>query len=413
MSEDWINKIKLLVVAPKFPLINQPWMDTYLEQLIFNEIKFLVFSLNLSPKNYHPKVDNLKLLNYTHAYSIDKSNIFAAVIKRFRIFASLTVFFRIRRKKLLNSLSNMKLLSYILHFYAIPESYDDIDIIHSHSEALSHRFIVLAEILNVPLVVTFHGLPPRGVQQLSAEKREELYRYVQKVIVNTNFAKKQVIAFGCSPEKIEVLPQGLPIENFLFNPAPVPGKGEPLRMLSVGRFHRDKGQHYSLLALKRLLIDGICAHWSFVGSGPDLAKLKELVHKLNIHDHVTFYENVSPEELSCLYSKCHIFVLASIDTPGGHVETQGVVLQEAQASGCLVIASRTGGIPECLSHKNDSILIKSQSSKAIYSAIKYFSFNSEDWGVYRQNGLLNVKQNFCSRVVGGKMAKLLEKGKRQ
>jgi colanic acid/amylovoran biosynthesis glycosyltransferase len=309
----------------------------------------------------------------------------------------------------LNSLSSIKLLSYIFHFYAIPEAYNDVNIIHSHSEALSHRFVVLAEILDVPLVVTFHGLPPRGVPQLSAERREELYRYVHKVIVNTNFAKKQVLAFGCSPEKIEVLPQGLPIENFLFNPAPVPAKGEPLRMLSVGRFHREKGQHYSLLALKRLLNDGICAHWSFVGSGPDLVKIKELVHKLNIHEYVTFYENVSPEKLSGLYSKSHIFVLASIDIPGNHVETQGVVLQEAQASGCLVIASRTGGIPECLNHKNDSLLIEPQSSRAIYAAIKHFYSIPEEWKVYRQKGLLSVKKNFSSKIIGKKMAKLLVK----
>jgi colanic acid/amylovoran biosynthesis glycosyltransferase len=398
---------KVMVVAPEFPLINQPWMDTYIEQLIYNKIEFVIFSLNRSPKGYHPKVDRLKLLNHTYAYGVDKISMLAVIIKKFRMIASLRVFLKIRSRQSLNSLSSVKLLSYLLHFHAIPEAYRDASVIHSHSESLSHRFMVLAEILDVPLVVTFHGLPPRGVPQLSTSKREELYQYVRKVIVNTNFAKKKVLDFGCSDDKIEVLPQGLPLEDFTFNRSPVPAKGEPLQMLSVGRFHRDKGQQYSLVALKRLLNDGIWAHWSFVGSGPDLAKLEWLVRKLNISEYVTFYENVSPEELGGLYSKSHISVLASIDTPGGHVETQGVVLQEAQASGCIVIATRTGGIPECLNHQRDSLLIKQQSSRAMCSAIKYFYLNQEEWKFYREKGLINVKRNFSSRVIGRKMAKLL------
>lgn len=404
------NNSKVLVVAPEFPLINQPWMDTYLEQLVLNNINFSVFSLNRNPKNYNTKVGSLNLLDYTHAYDISRTGLLSSVKKRFNGFYSVKTLIKIRQKKILKSLSGIKLLFYILYFYSIRDECLNVAIIHSHSEVLSHRFIVLAEILDVPLIVTFHGLPPQGVPQLVPEKRKELYQYAHKVIVNTDFAKKQVLAFGCSADKVVVLPQGLPIGDFPFKPAPLPLNGEPLRMLSVGRFHRDKGQHYSMLALKRLLNDGVRAQWSFVGSGPDLVKLQALACMLGINEHVTFHEKLSSEELLDQYSRSHIFVLASIDTPGGHVETQGVVLQEAQASGCLVIATRTGGIPECLSHNCDSLLVKQQSSRAIYSAIKYFYSNPEHWDIFRKRGLENVKQNFSSSVIGREMAKLLEQG---
>jgi len=266
---------------------------------------------------------------------------------------------------------------------------------------------MLAEILNVPLIVTFHGLPPSGVPQLESEKRHDLYRFAQKVLVNTNFAKKQVLKLGCAPEKIEVLPQGLPIEEFPFAPATMPAKGEPLRMLSVGRLHRDKGQHYSLLALRRLLDDGVQATWTFVGAGVNIVKLKALADKLEISEHLSFYENASSEKLTELYSQSHIFVLASIDTPGGHVETQGVVLQEAQASGCLVIATKAGGIPECLNHKRDSLLVKQQSSRAISAAVEYFYSNPEKWSSYREKARKNVIEKFSADVIGKRMARIL------
>lgn len=402
-----INKINLLVVAPEFPLINQPWMDTYLEQLIINDINFRVFSLNKSPEKYQAKVDDLNLLSRTDSYQFDKFTILYAIIKKIRIVRSIRMFNRLRNSGILKTLSSFRLLLYILYFYSIREKYADVDIIHSHSESVSHRFIVLSEIIGAPLVLTFHGLPPRGVPQLNPEKRRELYEYAKKIIVNTSFAKSQVLRFGCSSEKIKILPQGLPLKDFPFNPCPPPLDDKPLQILSVGRFHRDKGQHYSLLALKRLLNSGIPTYWTFVGSGPDLAYLEDLVHKLEIDEYVTFYERASSEQLLELYSQSHIFVLASIDTPGGHVETQGVVLQEAQASGCLVIATRTGGIPECLTHNYDSVLVDPQSSRAISSAITYFYLNRKQWKTYRQRGLENVKKNFSSDVIGREMARFL------
>ena len=401
------ERVKVLVVSQRFPLINQPWMDTYLEQLSLNNIEFNVFSLNREPKNYNAKVDSLKLLDHTYSYSLESRSILGKILTKPRFFAAANTFFKLRARIELSSLSNAKLLSYILHFYAIPEVYEGITVIHSHSEALSHRFIVLAEMLSVPLVLTFHGLPPKGVPQLRAEKRSELYSYLKAVVVNTRFAKQQVVSFGCPAEKVKVLPQGLPTEDFPFNPAPAPVPGQPLRILSIGRFHRDKGQHYSLLALKRLLNDGVPVHWTFVGSGPELSKLKALAQKIGIEMQATFLEGVSSAQLLSLLQESHVFVLASIDTPGAHVETQGVVLQEAQSSGCIVVGTRTGGIPECMNHLYDGILVDQQSSRSIQKAINYIYHNPELWERIRLNARKNVEENFEASYIGKKIAQVL------
>lgn len=401
------GSVKVLVVAPEFPLINQPWMDTYLEQFQKNDVPFKVFSLNQHPKVYGKKVDRLGFLQYTYSFCLDKKALLSTILKKFRPIIATRLALKLHRNGTLHSLPAWKLLLNALHFAAIADNFADCTVIHSHSESLSYRFIILAEMLNLPLVVTFHGLPPAGVPQLSENKRKALYGYAKRVIVNTEFAKRQVMAFGCEANKVTILPQGLPIEDFPFQPAPYPAAGEPLRILSVGRFHRDKGQHYSLLALKRLVNDGLNVRWTFTGSGPGLGKLKKLCKQLELESRVTFLEGVSSQELLALYHQAHIFVLASIDTPGGHVETQGVVLQEAQATGSIVIATRTGGIPDCLNDGVDSILVKQQSSQDIYKATLRLLESKENWPSLRKSARKNVEQRFNSAVVGQKMKALL------
>jgi glycosyltransferase involved in cell wall biosynthesis len=281
-------------------------------------------------------------------------------------------------------------------------------IVHSHDEIQAFYFRYFSALRKIPLVTTFHGLPPSGVGQLSAEKRKVLYEYVALVLVNTQFAKDQVCRLGCDESKVRIMPQGLPIDDFPFCPRALPESEEVLQLLTVGRFHRDKGQGYGLLALKRLVNNGIRVHWTFVGVGQDIGRLKKLVSKLGLAENVTFLQGVSSEDLLEFYRTAHIFVLSSNVSPGSHIETQGVVLQEAQASGCVPIASAVGGIPECINHQRDGLLVRQKSSRAIFSAVKYLLARPEEWSKYQCAGRANVEQNFSADVVGEQMSRVLK-----
>ena len=211
-----------------------------------------------------------------------------------------------------------------------------------------------------------------------------------------------------SAKKGSIIPQGLPLDDFplLYQSAPS-SFAEDLRLLTVGRFHRDKGQIYALLALRRLLDSGRHVTWTFVGVGPDRVRLERWVEKLKLSQSVVFMEGVSAKKLSELYRTNHLFVLTSIASVTGHVETQGVVLQEAQASGCIPIASRVGGIPECIHDKKDALIVKQKSSREIYSAIEWLMQNPTAWKSYQMAGRKNVEENYSAEVIGKKMASVL------
>lgn len=405
-----VDAIAITVVAPHFPSINQPWVDTYLEQLLKSGFSPSIFSFNQSPDLYHAKVERLGLLARKFSFPLVLGKFdclkvcFEAFLKPRSVARAIKIVGRLKP----DARDWFRGFCETLRFIIDENMINPAALIHSHSEFLAHHFLHLAAVRDIPLVLTFHGLPPVGIGQLADRKRAMLYRNVRSVLVNTAFAKDQVVSLGCPEEKVTILPQGLPLEDFPFVARPAPEAGQALQLLSVGRFHRDKGQGYSLLALRRLVDSGVLAHWHFVGVGPDLPRLKSWVRRLGLKSHVTFHEGLSMEGLRELYQTCHLFVLSSIASRGGHIETQGVVLQESQASGCIPIAARVGGIPECINEHVDALLFRQKSSRELADAILYILARPDEWHSYQAAGRENVEQRYAADVIGAKMASVLQ-----
>lgn len=206
-----------------------------------------------------------------------------------------------------------------------------------------------------------------------------------------------------------MLPQGLPVDDFPFVPRAAPAVGETLTLLTVGRFQRDKGQAYAILAIRRLRDRGMRVHWHFAGVGEDLPRLQRLARRVGVEEQVTFHIRLALEPLRALYQQCHLFVLTSVgsDNASEGVETQGVVLQEAQASGCIPIATRVGGIPECITDGVDGRLIVDRSHRAITDAIGEMLAAGSEWPRYQQNGRRTVEQRFVADVIGREMVTML------
>lgn len=399
------TSLRVLVIAPQFPSLNQPWMDTYLEHLLVAGIEPSIYSQS-SHNDYCAKVDELGLKQRILPLSLAAKAIIKTSIKSF---ISLSCIERLREAWMaafsLGGGGRCFVNNLVSGLFFSQARIPEIHLIHSHDEVLAYRFLMLAKLRGIPFVLTFHGLPPSGVGQLDSGKRSILYKNLNLVFVNTLFAKEQVCALGCEPSKVKILPQGLPLAEFVFSPLPPSGLG--LKVLTVGRFHRDKGQGYALLAMRRLIQKGINIEWSFVGVGPDLERLKRLVRLLKLEHHVRFLVALPQDELKRLYHRSHLFVLPSVASPGGHVETQGVVLQEAQASGCIPIASYVGGIPECLHDGIDALLVKQKSSREIARAIEFFYHSPHVWPSFQLSGRKNVEQHYSAEHIGRQMAETL------
>ncbi|MEL6367387.1 MAG: glycosyltransferase family 4 protein [Pseudomonadota bacterium] len=310
--------------------------------------------------------------------------------------------FRFRRVVSASVLSTREKLYGLLlcRFYG----YDDVDIVHSHSEVAGSKLLPIIIGLDVPVVATFHGLTPEGVPELSERRREAYIAIADQILVNTDAAKQQYIALGAPPEKMRIVPQGIPLDQFPFVHRHAPRSEEPLEILSIGRLDVSKGQQYTIEAVRQLKADGLPVKLHLVGDGPARQEYARLVESGGLTDEVVFHGLLVDQDLRAVFERCHVLVLASLGASADRwQETQGVVLQEAQASGLLVIATRTGGIPECIDDGRAGFLIEDRSAQAIADALKRVLAHPDRWQEWQVAGRDWVESRFSSEVIGKQM----------
>jgi glycosyltransferase involved in cell wall biosynthesis len=152
------------------------------------------------------------------------------------------------------------------------------------------------------------------------------------------------------------------------------GKG-PIRILSVGRFVPHKG-HAVLVNACALLPPEIEWRLVLAGSGPESAALQKLIGENGLGSRISIKEDLDDAALSDEYRCADLFILPSLETPLG-TEGFGIVMLEAIAAGCGIIASRTGGIPEVLDEGACGILVRPGSPEALVRAVVDFAENGE------------------------------------
>ena len=73
--------------------------------------------------------------------------------------------------------------------------------------------------------------------------------------------------------------------------------------------------------------------------------------------------NLPNKELPDCYCQADVFILPSLS------EGMGVSLLEAMSSGCPVVATKVGGVPDVIKDGESGLLVKSRSSEKIAQAV--------------------------------------------
>jgi colanic acid/amylovoran biosynthesis glycosyltransferase len=402
------SKIRVLVIATRFPSTIQPWLANSTAQVVKHGESVEIFTMEEGDKNYTKVVDDYRLLSHTTILNFHGKKILKAITSNFlnpsNIGASLKGILSAPKyfsphKSFINSFVGALVLA--PHFVK-----KNINIIHSHFEITGHKLLPVVKAQNVPFVVTFHGLPPPGVAQLPEKMRAEYVDAADVILVNTEFAKRQYVHLGAPADKIKILPQGIVTNDYTFSIKEKP-LGKPIQILTVGRFHADKGHKYVLYALPELLRRGYQIHYTMVGTGPDRVQLEQIATELSLQDVVSFHTSISEAALRDIYAKSHIFILPSLKAIDGfHEETQGVVIQEAQASGLIVIATKTGGIPECVDDGKSAFLIEDRNSEAITDKLQWIIDNPQHWSRWQRDARHYVETHFDIDVIGDRLMQI-------
>ncbi|ABW67856.1 glycosyltransferase family 4 protein [Desulfosudis oleivorans] len=213
------------------------------------------------------------------------------------------------------------------------------DLIHSH-----HLWLVtsLARRMfpGLPMVTTCHGTDLRQFQNCPHLQARVLEGCAGlDAVMALSRAQKTEIAslYGLSEEKIHVVGAGYDEALFYLQAKPVP---HPVQVVYAGKLCNAKGTPWLLKALSAIHTVPWQLHLVGGGAGEEADQCWKMAGDLG--DRVCVYGAVDQSTLAALMRQSHIFVLPSF------FEGLPLVLLEALACGCRVVATDLPGVAEVL-----------------------------------------------------------------
>jgi glycosyltransferase involved in cell wall biosynthesis len=236
----------------------------------------------------------------------------------------------------------------------------DYDLIHVQTPFAAHYAgLHAAKKLGKPILATYHTLfeeylqhyipflPAKALRALARRFSRGQCNALDAVVVPSTAMRDRLRAYGVETD-MHVLPTGLPESAFR------PGDRARFRarhgispqtpvLLFVGRVAHEKNIAFLLDALVHAHRQMPGLLLLITGEGPALPDLRHQADRLGLGDAVRFLGYLDRRhELPDAYAAADAFVFAS------HTETQGLVLLEAMAQGCPVVAQAVMGTADIL-----------------------------------------------------------------
>ncbi len=253
-------------------------------------------------------------------------------------------------------------------------NHEQFDIIHGNAEE-SCLFRSLVSKYQIPYVYTSHSniIPNTGIllglsRPFHFLKRVNCYlqrhsaRIADRIITFSEFSKKLVVrGLGENiTEKIDTISPGIDSSWFQVKRCPSSKK----EILLWGRMEDQKGIIELLKALSIVREDISDFRLRLVGEGSLAEKYIDESRKLGLKNHVQFLGWKSPRQIQELSAECRVGVFPS------KIESFGLAIAEALASGLPVIANKVGAIPEFLEDGVTGTLVKPGDIPSLADSIK-------------------------------------------
>lgn len=265
------------------------------------------------------------------------------------------------------------------------------DIIHFQWAAHIVNYDYLMANAGYKVVVSLRGMhinvSPRVNPELGNRYRE-LFPLINKFHAVSARIGKEAERYNAKAEKISVIYSMLS-DRFLdlFRKEVNPMR-EPLSMLSIGRFHWQKGYRYGIEAVHILKQRGIHVQYTIVAGRNIPEEDLFLVSKFGIGDQVTFVDQVDHQRIPDLMTAHSVLLLPSV------AEGIANVVLEAMAVGLPVISSDAGGMDEVIVNNETGWLVQAANSVALSNAIvDYMNTSEASLQTIRENAHAWVRRN--------------------
>lgn len=285
------------------------------------------------------------------------------------------------------------------------------DLIHVVNPAvLGIGGIYYSKTMNIPLIASYHTHLPQYLKHYGFGTLEPALWELLKLAHNqaklnlcTSTAMVQELE-NHGIERVNLWQRGVDTEMFQPHLATRSMRDklsqghlhDPL-LLYVGRLSAEK----EIESIKPVLESMPNARLALVGNGPHREVLKEYFKNTNTH----FVGYLQGLELASAYASADAFIFPS------KTETLGLVLLEAMAGGCPVVACNSGGIPDIVTDGVNGYLFDPNESNSIVIATQKLFANSSEKQKLRENARMEAEkwswysatcqlQNYYQEVIG-------------
>lgn len=208
------------------------------------------------------------------------------------------------------------------------------------------------------------------------------YRRADKILCISHYTLNEIQKKMPGLNNLEFVPLGVDLKKFsnlagngVFNRIKrnfKEAQKDDKIIMSVGALKSRKGYHISIPAVAEVIKEMPNIKYYIIGdqsSKSYFEKLKQIIRKNNIEEHVFFLQNISDEDLIQYYYDADLFLLTPVNADH-HFEGFGLVYLEASACGMPVIGTLNCGAEDAVQNGMTGILVPQSDIEKTAEAIK-------------------------------------------
>lgn len=248
-------------------------------------------------------------------------------------------------------------------------------IVHTHTGKAGLLGRIAARLAGVPIVLhTYHGHVLHAyygpLKSWGMKRMEQALAWLSdRLIAVSDLVKQDLVTYGvASVDKIAVIHLGLDLKPFLRCQEEQGrfrrelGLEEDVPLIGiVGRIFAIKNHSLFLDAAARIAAREPAPRFVIVGDGPLRPDMERHAGELGIRDRVIF--TGWRTDLPAIYADLDLLVISSNN------EGTPVSVLESMASGCSVVATRVGGVPDLIEDGETGRLVPAGDAEALASSV--------------------------------------------
>jgi glycosyltransferase involved in cell wall biosynthesis len=265
-------------------------------------------------------------------------------------------------------------------------SVEDFDVIHAHDWMTYPAAVAVAQASCKPLVVHVHSTEfdrsGENINQVIYDIERHGMHIADRVVAVSNYTKNIIMnRYGLSPNKVEVVYNGVEDNNNSDHSHPVPNKSSKI-VLFLGRITMQKGPEYFIAAAKKVLEKISNVKFVMAGDGDMTHRMIEYAAWLGIGHKVFFTRFLRGDDVTKAYRLADLYVMPSVSEPFG------IAALEALRHNVPVLISKQSGVSETLKNvlKVDFWDINQMANK-IAAVLKHSPLSK----TLRENGLAETE----------------------